>query len=333
MIAPWLTENWRRLTAQLGARRLPHALLLAGPAGLGKRGFAQALAARALCRTASGDDLACGECRACAQIAAGTHPDLLTVSLELRDDGKLRTEITIDQIRALGARLSLTPQLDGLQLALIDPADALNDHAANALLKTLEEPSADTVIVLVSDQPSRLPATIRSRCVRVDARFPPRQQALAWLIGQGVATERAETALAFAAGNPGEALDYARGERAQRVDEVAVGLTALLGARIAPAELAASWADPHARTRLGVLAQCLRLLARQREAGLPLPPGPLAQAARLLPVGEFPKLWAAWERTSRACADMPGPLRPDLVLLEVLASVRDIGARAGAVKG
>ena len=326
MSAPWLREGWRRLCSALETRRLPHATLLAGPAGLGKREFARAFVARVLCREAKGEEGACGRCRSCEQQAAGSHPDFVLVTFELRDDGKLRTEITVDQIRTLSARLALTPQQNGYQVALIDPADAMNDNAANALLKTLEEPSAETLLVLVSDEPARLPATILSRCSRVDVRFPAAEVARTWLESRGIDAKAAATALALAAGNPGEALGYAGS--GGRVDEVAAGLVELLAGRTAASSLAARWADEHASLRLRILAQSLRLIARQRESGEALPHRALAEAARLLPGYEFPKLWRAWERVNAAADEIPGPLRADLMLYEALAAIRDVAAVA-----
>jgi DNA polymerase-3 subunit delta' len=322
MTAPWLRERWRRLTAQLEAGRLPHALLISGPAGLGKRGLARAFVARALCRQAHGDEPACGRCRACEQHAAGNHPDFAQVTFELNNEGKLRTEIAVDQIRALSARFALTPQFGGYQIALIEPAEAMNRNAANALLKTLEEPSADTLLLLVADQPAHLPPTIVSRCSRVDVHFPPRADALAWLGSQGVAPDHAETVLAFAAGNPGEALGYAGAQA--RIDEVTRACADLLGGRAAASALAARWADEHAGLRLRLLAQCLRLLARHLESGAALPGAALRDAARLLPGYEFPKLWQAWERVNRAADEIPGPLRTDLSLLAALSGIRDL---------
>ena len=165
-LAPWHSEAWTSLRARLSRGALPHALLLCGPEGLGKRAFAEAFVALALCEQRG--DVACGRCRACQLLAAGSHPDRVRVGLEERDDGKLRSEIVVEQIRRLSERLAMTPQFGGLQLVLIDPAEAMNAAAANALLKTLEEPTRGTVIVLVSNAPGRLVATIRSRCQRIE---------------------------------------------------------------------------------------------------------------------------------------------------------------------
>jgi DNA polymerase-3 subunit delta' len=183
-------DAWRSLSSALANGRLHHALLFAAPAGMGKRALVDAFAGAALCERRDAQGFACGACRACMLVAAGSHPDLVRVGLELRDDGKQRTEITIDQMRALSQRLSMSSQFGGLQIALVDPADRLNASAANGLLKTLEEPAASTVIVLVADDAARLPATIRSRCQRIDLREPSREEALAWLRGQGSARSK-----------------------------------------------------------------------------------------------------------------------------------------------
>ena len=167
-LQPWLAPAWQLLADALRSGRIHHALLFGSPRGYGKRALADAFAAAALCPQRGADGRACGVCRSCLLVAAGSHPDLVRVTFELRDDGKTRTELTVDQLRALGHRLALSSQFGGLQIAVIDPADAMNASAANALLKTLEEPASATIIVLVADDPSRLPATIRSRCQRID---------------------------------------------------------------------------------------------------------------------------------------------------------------------
>src|SRR5690606_7670908 len=153
-----------------------------------------------------------------------------------------RTEIVVEQLRTLSARLAMASQFGGWQVAIIDPADRMNAAAANALLKTLEEPAARTVIVLVADDASRLPATIRSRCQRVDVRAPAADEARAWLVGQGVAAADAEAALAASLGNPGRALAWigedVLGLRAACADDLA---RLCAGARNV-AEIAERWA-------------------------------------------------------------------------------------------
>ncbi|NUO71291.1 MAG: DNA polymerase III subunit delta', partial [Frateuria sp.] len=194
----WHEALWQRLQARLARRALPHALLLCGPAGLGKRAFLQRFVRGLLCgRPRDGD--ACGQCRSCLLLDAGTHPDFVTVSYGLRKDGVQRKEIVVEQIRELSARLAMASQFGGWQVVAIDPADAMNANAANALLKTLEEPSPQTLLLLAADAPWRLPQTIRSRCQRIEFQLPPRADALAWLPAQGVADPAA--ALEAAGGN------------------------------------------------------------------------------------------------------------------------------------
>ena len=157
---PWQSAAFDNALSAHAEGRLGHALLLTGPELLGKRDVALALARRLLCATPAPDGFACGRCRPCQLFAAQTHGDYRLVSFEPNDKGdKLRTEITVEQIRRLGQWFALTPQLGGAQVALIAPADAMNTAAANALLKTLEEPASNRFLLLVSDRPGRLPAT------------------------------------------------------------------------------------------------------------------------------------------------------------------------------
>ncbi|HRO61878.1 MAG TPA: hypothetical protein PK177_22415, partial [Burkholderiaceae bacterium] len=169
-LAPWQQRAYDHAVATLADGRLGHALLVCGPAQLGKRKVAERLAAHLL---------GAHEPRAAHLIAAGTHPDFHVVTREMNKEGtKLRTEIVIEQIRALSEKLSLTPQYGSAQVAIVDPADAINVSAANALLKTLEEPQPGRYLWLLASNPSRLPATIRSRCQRLEFRLPPRDPVL-----------------------------------------------------------------------------------------------------------------------------------------------------------
>ncbi|MGH8040483.1 MAG: DNA polymerase III subunit delta' [Rudaea sp.] len=305
-LAPWHADSWQRLLARRAQGRLPHALLLCGPAGLGKRVFADAFAAALLCEHA--DEAPCGQCRACRLVHAGSHPDKVRISFDLRDDGKLRTEIIVDQMRALSARLAMTAQFGGLQIALIDPADAMNANAANALLKTLEEPTPATVIVLLADRPARLPATIRSRCQRIDFSLPPEEQALAWLRAQEIDARTATAALAAAGGNPGMALELARSGGLALRAEVDDDLRALAAGKAAASAIANRWSKSEPEQRLWFAA----LLVERAAADTAL-----ALTAR----ADLPKLAAGFDRINRAREHLRGPLRPELVILDALSAL------------
>lgn len=175
-VYPWHAPVWATLTADFA--RLPHALLLAGPVGVGKHDFAERLAAALLCTQPTAEG-ACGQCHGCQLLAAGTHPDLTRVMPE--ED---RRGIVIDQIRGLGAYLALRPHTAARKVAILSPADSMNLNAANSLLKILEEPPLGSVLLLVASQPARLPATIRSRCQRLAFQAPERGLALNWLKGR-----------------------------------------------------------------------------------------------------------------------------------------------------
>jgi DNA polymerase-3 subunit delta' len=302
MRPPWHAGPWSALSERLAAGALSHALLLAGPAGLGKRTFAAALQATLLCTERRTDGEACGRCRDCRLHAAGTHPDAVRVTLEPRDDGRLRSEILVEQARALSEYLAMTPMRGGHQVAIIDPADRLNPNAANALLKTMEEPAPGRFLLLVADQPSRLPATVRSRCMRFEFRIPPRAQALAWLTGQGVRGEIAGEALDAASGNPGRALSLVREGLMELRKAVANDLEALARGRAQPSELARAWADDRPEQRLVFAAERAAALARHA----------------LTDPGLFHKLEWWFGRANRVREWVPTTLRTDLVLAELL---------------
>lgn len=264
-LAPWQARAYAHLVSILEAGRLGHGVLFAGAAGLGKRAVAERLAQRVLCRDPlpSGDP--CGACRSCQLFAAGTHADYARVSFILnKEETKLRTEIIIDQIRALGERLALTPQYGGAQVAILDPADAINHAASNALLKTLEEPQPGRYLWLISAHPARLSATIRSRCQRVEFRLPPREEALAWLGAQGHSGTIATEALDAARGHPGLADAWIRGDGLALRRQVAADLDKLEHGTAGALGTAQAWvADAFADLRLSHAAD----IALERAAG------------------------------------------------------------------
>lgn len=169
---PWQYPLWRQLYSQHQQGRLPHAWLLTGAAGLGKEVFARLWGHYLLCKAPG--EFACSECAGCHLTMANNHPDLLRIAPE--ESGK---HIKVDQIRDLISTLGQTAQRAGHQVAIISPAEALNRSAANALLKTLEEPMGQVLFILITHQPGALPATIASRCQRIH--FTGSAQSEAWL--------------------------------------------------------------------------------------------------------------------------------------------------------
>jgi len=200
----WLADTLRERD------RAHHALLIAGPSGLGKKVLALNLAQALLCESPRPDGLACGECAGCAYVAAGSHPDLRVLELFKRDDDGERVptqEIAIDQVRELTELMQVSTHRRGARVGVVVPAERMNPAAANALLKTLEEPPPGTRLVLVAHQPGRLMPTVTSRCLRVDAPRPATDEAIAWLRAQRVADPA--DALAEAGGSPLAALALA----------------------------------------------------------------------------------------------------------------------------
>jgi len=188
----------------------PHALMLDGPRGIGKRALALNLARGLLCETPAADGTACGNCASCHYVAAGQHPDLQLIEpFVVDEDGEVKVQdpILIDRIRALIDWVQLTSHRGRAKVAVIVPAESMNPAAANALLKTLEEPPPSTYLILVAHQPGRVPATLRSRCRRMPAPRPEAAAAEAWLVQQGVAKPGA--VLAQAGGSPLTALAMA----------------------------------------------------------------------------------------------------------------------------
>lgn len=225
---PWQATQWSQIYALLSAGRMPHALLLHGPGGCGKRMFAECVAAALLCE--STEQRPCGSCRGCTFYGAGTHPDRFSLSPE---EGK--QDISVAAVRVAVERAQLTRQYADYRAIIVEPADAMNVAAANALLKTLEEPTPGTVFLLVSSRPHALLATIRSRCHQM--RFPPPSTAEAeeWLVTEGmVESSVAQTLLEAAQGAPLRALGlHAEGGLEQRA-EVDNALRGLLAGRLDP---------------------------------------------------------------------------------------------------
>ncbi len=210
----WHKTQWDKLLQRKTS--LPHAILLHGRAGVGKHAFAESFSQALLCKQPTVSGHTCGQCQSCAWLKEGTHPDFKLVTLE-DDDGARSTakkkigkksQISVAQIRELYEYLSLsTHQVEGYRVILISPAETLNLASANALLKMLEEPPANTLFLLVTSQPQRLLPTIISRCQAIAMPLPSESEALAWLAEQGLSAQDAADNLAYAGGTPLSALD------------------------------------------------------------------------------------------------------------------------------
>lgn len=202
-LLPWQQAQWQQLCQTRQAQRMPHALLLTGAKGLGKQDFALNLAQSLLCQQPDAELLGCGRCRDCRLFHAGNHPDW-------RHYQPLEgsTVIKIDQIRQLAAFTQQTSQSKRGRIALINLAEQLNSNAANALLKTLEEPPAGVLIILLCSQLGRLSATLRSRCQKLIFVPPGIELAKAWLLEQGI-KQHAEIALKLAHDAPLTAVRFA----------------------------------------------------------------------------------------------------------------------------
>ncbi len=199
----WQYPDWARLSQYRDQQRIPQAMLLLGRSGLGKQRLARQFAESLLCAEPQpASYLPCGACKSCQLLQAGFHPDFFQISPE-----SLGKDITIDQMRGLIEVLTLKPQYAQYRVIIIDPADQMNLRAQNAFLKCLEEPADRSVILMITERPGKLPATIVSRCQQFALTVPPRPQVMAWLATE---TQQQDLALPYclAQGAPLKALAY-----------------------------------------------------------------------------------------------------------------------------
>ena len=278
--APWLDAAFQRFDARLARGQAPQALLIHGPAGIGRRHFGQAVAARLL-----GSDWRPNLATPADELAGVPHPDYWHVRPV--DDSSV---IKIDQIRDLNQALFLTSHQSGWKVALIWPAEAMNHNAANALLKTLEEPPPALTMVLITAAMSQLPATVVSRCERVRLGPPTREAALAWLVRRHPDRVACERALAFTAGAPLAAMGLlGDGVAARLLADLGTEVQQLIDRSVPPTTLARTWARRDAEVCLRWLyLQTAELLRRQGHTRgdpegalvpLKIPEGPLNMTA------------------------------------------------------
>lgn len=321
MITDLQPAIWKRLAGRLD--RLPHALLIHGPQGVGKLALAERFAQLLICERRQSGGQPCGTCEGCRWFLGGNHPDIRFLEPETmarsyaesedveEPEGKAgkkpSSQIKIEQARALRDFVNVVSHRGGRRVVIVHPAEDMNTATANSLLKILEEPPEGAVFLLVSHRPSRLLPTIRSRCVPVPVSVPKSKAAAAWLVKQGV--RNGEQWLAFAGGAPLRALEYATGERGEAIERVLRALAA--GDRSALGEA-------KGREDLEALSEVLQKLALDRAFG--------ALTGRTRFGGAVAKAdaraWLAFARAMGRHRRLTGhPLNPKLFAAEMVAGM------------
>lgn len=253
---PWLSSLKHSLSDAVDADRLGHAVLIQVDPGLGGEWLATWLAAQLYCSVTRAKP--CGQCLDCRRVVAGEQPDLMR--LHPIEDSK---EIRIDQVREMAAELALTSHGRGRKVAIISPAEKLNRNAANALLKTLEEPAGSSLLMLVTGEPSRLPATVLSRCTRVSVPIPKTEELEAWLKRQGDRGTDWKAVLGAIGPRPLVALQVEADAIADLQRETIRALDQAVAGTLDPVETAESWG----KERFALRITCIEswLVSRIRE--------------------------------------------------------------------
>lgn len=329
MIEPWNDDIWRNLIADRD--RAAHALLFCGAAGLGKINIASRYAEKLL-----GDS---------HRFSAVSHPDfhVLGPEAELDTEGSLlqrygmryyrtratlkpKSVISVDQVRALTNTI-VNYAHGSVKVVLVSPAHRMNINAANALLKSLEEPPTDTVFILISDRPDQLPATIRSRCSRVDFRVPSRAVGLSWLSGK-TDDARATLALDVACGAPLLAEEYLHSGFLEARETVIRDIQSALSGRIDITTLPTKWKDVGISSALvifhGVLSDLVRAAYVHQPPGLNNP-DQLDWLQRTAKGINLKEVFALTGRIGTYLRDTNSPLDKSLVLEDLLFDLDNIG--------
>ncbi len=235
MVHRWHQKSWDQLVIARNAKHLPHAILLAGAKGTGTQAFAQALVNSLLCESPLENYHACGECKGCRVRKGDVHPDYFQIAIEAN-----KTQILIDQIRELNDFLHMSRSYLTSRVAFINPAEALNMNAANSLLKSLEEPANNSVIVLLTAQLSTLLPTIKSRCQILHLATPSKTIALQWLSEQSI-QHSPEELLEMSSGKPLYALALDNEEHFKRRNDFANDLLAVMMQQQSLTEISKKW--------------------------------------------------------------------------------------------
>ncbi len=306
MIYPWLTAHWAFFLQRLEQNRLAHALMIEGPADGGKRVLAKAMVARLLCNEEQSE--ACGQCRSCKLLVGGAHPDWFDIQPE---EGK--DVIKVEQVRSLIASLDLTCSISRRKVACIRPAESMNLAAANALLKSLEEPTGNTFLILVSNEPARLPVTIRSRCQSIVVNQPGSQLVVQWLAETAAKPAAlANAALQAAGGSPLRAARYLDAPETDAYGQVQQGLATLLARPGSVAQISNTMVELNADDLWRWLSMCTVEAVKSIMAGLPVNWLPADTHLRVQPLLELQQQADVNRRLSTT------PVRGDLLLQDWL---------------
>lgn len=253
---PWQTNLWQQLGQQLRRNRLPHALLVSGVKGLAKNSFAQHIVASVLCLNRREDQSSCGHCHSCQLLNAGSHPDHIEIRPE--ETGK---QIKIEQIRNLRDKQQLTPSVSKWKTIIISPADNMNVSSSNSLLKLLEEPQHNTVLILITGRPEKLPITVKSRCQNYHLASPTTEQAFDWLANNAENKVNGETLaklLQLAKGAPLAVIDMLNAGMAEQYLQVEQDFKLILQNSANPITLTATWLKYDLVTVLNQLQYSIR---------------------------------------------------------------------------
>jgi DNA polymerase-3 subunit delta' len=242
---PWQSETWQHLINRQKSGKLPHALLLTGQAGIGKLDLATYFAHTILCEQQSSQKQGpCGHCKGCALVTANNHPDFLNIAPEA--EGK---SINVDRVRNINQFLNLTRHTADLQIVIIAPADKMNKFAANSLLKTLEEPTSNTLLILITDNPGRLLPTIRSRCQTISCPSPSIESTTNWL-SETLQREKLtldsgkiEDVIRIANGSPLQALQFVQDKIVERHTQMLDQYAQIAENMIDPLIVALQWKE------------------------------------------------------------------------------------------
>ncbi len=197
---PWHENNWKYFVQARTTNHLPHALLIVGEEGIGKHILAERMARSLLCMQPI-DFEACGECQSCKTYKSGANPDY--IKIELLEE---KQQISVDQIRKFSEFFTYSRSFNTHRVAIINPVERMNNNAANSLLKSLEEPANNSVIILVASHLRKILPTIKSRCQLITVNSPSNKQSLDWLQTHHSEINQAELRLDIAASKPLKAL-------------------------------------------------------------------------------------------------------------------------------